>query len=345
MNKRFIYLFIFILPLSLAIIERVDIKVPKSWPAPMYDQKKNPLNQYSVALGRMLFYDPVLSKDSTISCASCHSPYNAFAHTDHNISHGIDDRIGIRNAPALMNLAWQPTFMWDGAIHHLDVQALAPIEHPDEMGEKFEHVVNKLNRSSYYPTLFKKAYGSNKITGEHVLKSIAQFMLTLISADSKYDRVMNKKDVFNDKEMKGYMLYKMHCAECHREPLFTDYSFRNNGLPLDTSLNDFGRMRITLNAIDSLKFKVPTLRNIEYSYPYMHDGRFKKLSQVMNHYTSGIESSATLDPLLKKSIHLTPEEKVDLIAFLLTLTDKKFIFNQSHHFPQKEFQHKLNEKK
>jgi cytochrome c peroxidase len=131
--------------LSFSVLQLNYIKIPKSWPAPVYDHKKNPLNPNVISLGKLLFYDPILSADSTISCASCHSPYNAFAHTDHNVSHGIDDRIGTRNAPALMNLAWQPTFMWDGAIHHLDVQALAPIEHPDEMGEKFDHVVKKIN--------------------------------------------------------------------------------------------------------------------------------------------------------------------------------------------------------
>jgi len=310
-------------------------KVPVNWPKPTYDFSKNPLLKEKVELGRVLFYDPILSKNNTISCASCHSPYTAFTHVDHDLSHGIDDRIGSRNSPTLMNLAWHRSFMWDGAINHLDMQALAPISHPDEMGETIEHVVYKLQQSKTYRSLFYKAFKDSIVTGQHTLKAISQFMLTLVSANSKYDSVMRKQTVFTTQEKNGYTLFKQHCSVCHTEPLFTNLSFENNGLEVDSTLNDYGRMKITKNAMDSLKFKVPTLRNIEFSFPYMHDGRFKKISDVLNHYTSGIHQSKTLSNHLQKPIVLSSNEKVDLTVFLLTLTDKSFLFNQKYSYPKK----------
>ncbi len=308
---------------------------PKHFPKPVYDFKKNPLDERKIALGRVLFYDPLLSSDNTISCASCHSSYNSFAHVDHNLSHGIDDQIGTRNAPALINLAWQKTFMWDGAVNHLDVQALAPITHPKEMGEELTHVIQKLQQSPTYPTLFYQAFGDSIITGQHVLLSLAQFQLTLISANSKYDSMLVKKAAFTPQEKNGYALFQQHCNTCHREPLFSTYAFKNNGLPVDTTLNDFGRWNITHQASDSLLFKVPTLRNLEYSYPYMHDGRFKRLSDVIYHYTNGIQKTKTLSPELQQPIKLTEREKVDLVAFLLTLSDRNFVFNPAFAYPPK----------
>jgi cytochrome c peroxidase len=310
------------------------IEVPENWPKPIYDFSKNPLSQQKINLGRALFYDPILSRNNTISCASCHSQYSAFTHIDHALSHGIDDSIGTRNSPALMNLAWQKHFMWDGAVNHLDVQALAPIENKIEMDEKISTVVLKLKKSVLYKRLFYQAYGDSIATGERTLKSISQFMLTLVSGNSKYDSVMRRQAKFSDKERNGYNLFKKNCSSCHQEPLFTTNSFENNGLPLDSTLNDFGRYKITKRPHDSLKFKVPTLRNIEHSFPYMHDGRFKKLSQIVNHYTSGIVHSQTLSKELQKPIVLTSNEKVDLIAFLLTLTDKSFLIDPKFSYPK-----------
>ena len=309
--------------------------VPITWPKPAYDFSKNPLTQQKVELGRSLFYDPLLSKNNQISCASCHSPFTAFTHVDHDLSHGIDDRIGTRNSPALMNLAWHQSFMWDGAINHLDMQALAPISHPDEMGEKIESVVKKLQQSKHYPTLFYKAFGDSMITGEHTLKAMSQFMLTLVSSNSKYDSVMRKQTQFTAQQKNGYALFQKNCVACHAEPLFTNLQFENNGLAVDTTLNDYGRMRITKNKTDSLKFKVPTLRNIEFSFPYMHDGRFKTIAAVLKHYTSGVKQSQTLSVHLQKTMVLSSNDKVDLTAFLLTLTDKSFLFNTKYAFPKK----------
>lgn len=225
--------------------------------------------------------------------------------------------------------------MWDGAIHHIEQQALAPISHPAEMGETIQHVANKLNVHNSYPKLFKVAFRDSVITGQNLLKSLAQFQLTLISQNSKYDLVMAGKQQFSSQEESGYQLFKANCNRCHTEPLFFNTKFANNGLPVDTTLNDWGRYKITLQSSDSLLFKIPTLRNIEYSYPYMHDGRFHSLYEVLAHYEKGITPSSTLDARLKHGIKLSPNEKVDLVAFLLTLSDSAFIFNPNYSFPKK----------
>jgi cytochrome c peroxidase len=317
------------------VAQEYRLAYPGYFPPMHYDFSKNSLDSSTVALGRNLFYDPVLSADNSISCASCHSPYNAFAHTDHALSHGIYDQIGRRNAPALFNLAWQNLFMWDGASNHLDVQALAPISHPKEMGETISSVVKKLNASSFYRTLFYNVYNDSTATGEKVLKALAQFQLTLISCNSRYDLVRLKKDSFTKQESNGYALFLKNCNTCHTEPLFSNYKFANNGLEVDTTLSDYGRWMVTKKPEDSLLFKIPSLRNLSFSYPYMHDGRFKKLSEVVNHYTNGIKQHKTLSKELKKIILLTSNEKIDLIAFLLTLNDKEFVFDSKHQFPKK----------
>lgn len=322
------YILLSIALISVAMQQRLELIVfPEHFPAPQYSFENNPLSFEKIELGRMLFYDPILSIDSTISCATCHSPYNAFAHADHALSHGIHDSIGTRNAPALFNLAWNKTFMWDGAIHHLDVQPLAPISSHVEMGSDINTVVNRLNHSTLYKKHFAAAFESNLITGELVLKALAQFQLSLVSANSKYDQVVKGESGFTSQEQNGYALFIQHCNRCHTEPLFTNQNFENNLLPIDTLLNDIGRSKISLNANDNYKFKVPSLRNLDYSYPYMHDGRFKKLSQVIDHYTQ-----ANMSP----KIALTSDEKKDLMSFLIALNDTTFIFN-----PQNKYPHQL----
>jgi cytochrome c peroxidase len=313
---------------------KLILNYPDYFPEPEYNFNDNPLSESKVELGRKLFYDPVLSKDGTISCASCHSPYNAFAHTDHDLSHGIGDSIGTRNAPALFNLAWNKSFMWDGAIHHLDIQALAPISHPAEMGEDIGNVVTKLQNNNIYPTLFFDAFDDSVITGEHLLKAISQFQLTLVSANSKYDSMRVGTSSYTKQEETGYKLFKENCNSCHTEPLFSNYEFANNGLELDTTLNDFGRMMITNISSDSLYFKVPTLRNLSYTYPYMHDGRFKKLKEVLSHYTSIQTSGEKIKNKIKEPVILSNNDKADLIAFLLTLNDRTFVFDPKHQFPR-----------
>ena len=321
--------YIFLVAITLSFSQHDDLFfVPKNWPKPTYNFDNNKLTESKVKLGKVLFYDPILSIDNTISCASCHSPFSAFTHIDHALSHGIHDSIGTRNSPALINLAWQNAFMWDGAINNLDMQALAPLTHKAEMANDIKTLVEKLNTIKLYKQLFKNAFGDSIVTGEKTLKAISQFLITLVSCNSKYDLVMKKQISFTNQEMNGYKLFQKHCNSCHKEPLFTSNQFKNNGLSIDTLLNDFGRVEITKNPIDSLKFKIPTLRNIEYTFPYMHDGRFKKLSQVMNHYTSQIQKSKTLATELQQKIILTSNEKVDIIAFLMTLSDRNFVFDK-----------------
>jgi cytochrome c peroxidase len=336
--QRIIYLLLFCFAIfSFRSAVTQLFTAPNYFPKPVYDFSNNPLSKSKIQLGRALFYDPILSRNNTISCASCHSPFSAFAHTDHALSHGIDDKIGFRNAPALMNLAWQKTFMHDGAINHLDVQSLAPITNAVEMNENISTVITKLQASTLYPNLFYIAFGDSIITGQNTLKAMAQFMLILVSDNAKYDSVMRKQTNFTKQEKNGYTLFKSHCASCHTEPLFTNHEFANNGLAMDSTINDFGRMRVTNRANDSLLFKVPSLRNVEFTYPYMHDGRYKKLMQAVNHYTNNIVQSSTLSSQLKNGLPLSSNDKVDIVAFLLTLTDKHFVFDTNYAYPKKIF--------
>jgi len=218
----------------------------------------------------------------------------------------------------------------------LDVQALAPLENHAEMNENLSHVLLKISRQEKYKRLFKAAFHSENMTGERFLKALSQFMLTLVSSNSKYDQVIRgeKGIQFTESESKGYTLFKEHCASCHTEPLFTDHSFQNNGLAMDSVLKDTGRMKITQKSSDSLKFKVPTLRNIERSAPYMHDGRYRSLQMVLFHYSADIHSSPTLAPPLRKGISLTEDDKRNLIAFLKTLTDNTFLNNKQFQYPR-----------
>ena len=324
--------------ISLAFAEKLTTSiyfdVPKDWPKPHYDFKNNPLTEEGFQLGRHLFYDPILSRDNTISCASCHLQATGFTHVDHGLSHGIEGKIGTRNSLALMNLAWTKDFMWDGGVNHLDVQPLAPITSAVEMDEALENVVAKLQTQEKYQLLFEKAFGTKKITGQLTLKALSQFLVMLKTSNSKYDKVIRKEEKFTDSEQNGYALFKTNCASCHQEPLFTSNKFENNGLAIDTTLNDVGRMKITNNPNDYLKFKVPTLRNVQFTFPYMHDGRFKTLTEVVKYYNSGIHNSTTLSKELLKPMNLSDNARVDLVAFLKTLSDTEFLFDQRFSYPK-----------
>ena len=332
MNKGVVF-FILLSVFSIAFISpsETEFKKPLNFPKPKYKFQNNSIDSNKINIGRALFYDPILSKDSSISCASCHSNYTAFAHVDHALSHGISDRIGFRNAPGLMNLAWHENFMWDGAINNLEMQSLAPLTNHLEMDENLNHVLEKLNRSVFYKNLFKQAYGDDAISTDRFLKSITQFLLQMVSASAKYDSVKNGNAIFTSQEKKGYYIFKKNCATCHTEPLFTNLKFEQNNLAIDPNLKDMGRMRITQNAQDSIRFKVPTLRNIAFTFPYMHDGRFSKLQDVLHHYEN-IELVTSNNKRIK--IKLNKDEKVDLTAFLLTLDDQKFLFNPALAFPK-----------
>lgn len=309
------------------------LEIPNGWPKPHYDFSKNPLTEEGFQLGRHLFYDPILSRDGTISCASCHLQATGFAHVDHELSHGIDGKIGMRNAMALANLAWSSSFMWDAGVNHLDVQALNPITSPLEMDETLEHVVQKLQKSTKYPIWFKNAFGDSNITGQRLLMALTQFELLLKSSNSKYDKVLRKEAFFSQQEQNGYALFKTNCASCHKEPLFSSEKLENNGLTIDTTLNDMGRMKITGKKADYLRFKVPTLRNSAFTFPYMHDGRFKTLTEVVKHYNS-IVNVENLSKKLSKPMNLSDKDRVDLVVFLKTLTDTEFLFNPRFSYPK-----------
>ncbi len=303
----------------------LQFTVPKGWPQPVYDFKNNPLTQEGFQLGRKLFYDGRLSSDGNFPCASCHQQFAAFATYDHNLSHGFNNSFTRRNAPGLFNLAWQKELMWDGGINHLDLQPLAPITDTNEMAETIQNVLDKLKKDTAYKRMFKAAYGDANITTQRMTKALSQFVVMMVSSNSKYDRVMRGQDSFNLPQKLGYEIFKQKCTACHSEPMFTDYSYRNAGLPTDGYMEDIGRMKISGNPKDSLKFKVPSLRNAAVTKPYGHDGRFYALSSVFNFYRNDVVNGPTTDSLLKHGMPLSNYEIGQLTAFIYTLTDSVFL--------------------
>lgn len=302
--------------------------IPDHFPAPKSERISN-LDSHTVELGRVLFFDPQFSADHLVSCASCHSPYHSFAHTDHRLSHGAFDSIGRRNAPALFNLAWQEIFMHDGAAHNLQAQSLAPLTSATEMATTLNHVQTILNTNILYLNLFREAFGTEP-TIPKALEALEAFQLSLISVESKYDRVQNGIEKFTDQELEGFKVFEENCANCHPPPLFSTYEFASNGLPIDSNLFDLGRYEQTRKDGDSMQFKVPSLRNLRYTYPYMHDGRFNSLRKVLDHYSprnGNMGNSPLKTPIAE-------DDKSDLIAFLKTLNDPNFIFNPNHQFPK-----------
>lgn len=305
--------------------ETVKFYVPHGFPQPVYDFSMNPVTADGFRLGRKLFYDPILSRDNTISCGSCHQQDFAFAHGQHQVSHGIDGQLGTRNAPGLWNLAWNQTFMWDGGITHIELQPLGPIQNPVEMDETIANVIAKLAADPEYPPLFEAAFGNDTITTQRMTQAIAQFMGLMISDNSKYDQVQRGEATFTAQEEYGLATFRSKCASCHTEPLFTDRMYHNTGLQPEPTIMDMGRFRITALPQDSMKFKTPSLRNLALTGPYMHDGRYNTIAECLDHYTNSIYQSTTLDAQLTAGIPLTAQEKSDLIAFLATLTDYTLI--------------------
>jgi cytochrome c peroxidase len=309
---------------------------PANFPDPVYDLSKNPLTEDGVKLGRMLFYDPVLSKNNKVSCGSCHQQKAAFSHQGQVFSAGVHGEFSRRNSPSIQNMAWSRSFFWDGGVHDLDFVPFNPVQNPQEMGENVRDVIVKLkamtarSENPDYPEMFKAAFGTRDITTERMMKALSQFMVTLISADSRYDQyVAGNEKALNQEEREGLILFKKKCSGCHTGELFTDHTFKNNGLiPLKNK--DLGRYEVTRLDTDQYKFKVPSLRNVCVTAPYMHDGRFKTLEEVLEHYSENVMASNTLDPLLinkrgETGIALTAGEKTRILAFLGCLTDEKFI--------------------
>jgi cytochrome c peroxidase len=304
------------------------LNFPKHFPPPVYDMKDNPVTKAGFELGRKLFYDPILSRDNTISCASCHNQGSAFTHHGHDISHGIEDKIGRRNSLPIQNLLWQKSFFWDGGVHNIDLIPVNAITNPVEMDESLQNVISKLKNDAKYRGLFKNAFGSEEINSTRFLQSLSQFMSMLISNQSKYDKYLIGEEILTTQEMEGKKVFTSKCGNCHSGVLLTDESFRNNGVSNDFTY-DKGRYEISLFPEDIGKFKVPSLRNVTITGPYMHNGIYETLEQVLNHYTSNIKDSPTLDPILKNNgknkIEISDSEKESIIIFLKTLEDRTFV--------------------
>ncbi len=309
-------------------------EIPAGFPSPLHNFGDNPLSKEGFELGRRLFYDERLSIDNQHPCSSCHQQIAGFGTFEHDRSHGVNNSHTLRNAPVLFNLAWSPVFHWDGEFTSIKDEAAQPINGHIEMGESFEGVIDKIKDDKTYQEQFRKVFRSVFIRPEFILKALEQFTGYMVSASSKYDLYKKGSATFTVQEEAGYQLYKSNCATCHPEPLFTDHKLHNIGLPVDPLLNDYGRMRITTKKEDSLKFRTPTLRNTYISSNYMHDGRFGTLNQCITHYRSGVQASATLDPLLTNGIVLTNAEANELFVFLRALTDSSFLRDPRFGKPQ-----------
>lgn len=325
----------FQLPLTISLKPTTDtlkIKLPANFAKPVYDFKRNPVTQQGFNLGRDLFYAPILSSDQTVSCSSCHRPSGAFSNFDVQLSKGVNNCAGNRNTPPLFNLAWQKEFMWDGRINHLTDVPTNAMTNPCEMNNNMDNILTSLQHDPVYTAKFARAFGDRGITAENVLYALTQFTVMMVSANSKYDHFIRKETggSFTKDEQAGYLLFKEKCSSCHTEPLFTDGTYRNNGL--DIISKDRGRDSLTNKSLDKGKFRVPSLRNVEITRPYMHDGRFNSLKEVLQHYNNGVKGHANLDILLQKNgkpgIPVSVSEQIQIIAFLKTLTDVDLINDQ-----------------
>ncbi|MEN8966313.1 MAG: cytochrome c peroxidase [Polaribacter sp.] len=312
----------------------ITLTNPSNFPKIAYDLSKNPLTEEGIALGKELFYEGKLSSSNIVSCGFCHVQASAFTHHGHTVSHGVDSSVGFRNAQPIQNLAYFNEFNWDGSAIHLDLHPIIPITSDFEMGETIPSVLAKLSADVKYTQLFEEAFGDQEINSERMLKALSQFMITMISASSKYDKVVRNEEntAFTESETAGLKTFENKCASCHSGALFTDKSYRNNGIPFNSKFpQEEGRKRVSGFADDFYKFKVPSLRNVEISFPYMHDGRFRTLEAVLDFYTDGMtENGGIVDASLRKidgslGIDLSAEEKTNLIAFLKTLTDNTFL--------------------
>lgn len=251
----------------------------------------------------------------------------AFTTFEHDRSHGVNNTHTLRNAPALFNLAWHKNFNQDGGADDLQQLYQQHISSPTVLGENTANIVNKLKADAEYKRMFVSAFGNDNITADKMFNALSQYVISLVSANSKYDRVKKGEISFTAEERNGYAVFEAKCGSCHREPLFTDLSFRNNGLEPDISINDLGRSKITGQDSDRLKFRVPSLRNLELTSYYGHDGRYSIFRMMIQHYRFGVTQSASLDALLTNGIQMTNSEENNLVAFLRTLTDSAFVNN------------------
>ena len=311
----------------------IAYQVPSNFPPLAYNMADNPLTEKGFELGKKIFYDGRLASDGVVSCGFCHIQNDAFTHHGHTFSHGVGDGVGVRNAPPIQNMAYQTQFFWDGAADHIELLSMSPISNELEMNGNIIAIINMMKNDSSYKRLYKQAFANGEINSENMLKALAQFMTLLTSSNSRFDKYRRNElgGILTTQELAGYAIFNQKCASCHATDIFTDNSFRNNGLPINPSINDKGRYRVTGLDEDKYRFKVPSLRNIEKTAPYMHDGRFYTLEAVLDHYDSGVAQIQNLDPSLQHAgtlgIPLSSTEKAQLITFLKTLTDNEFLSN------------------
>lgn len=316
----------------------VNLNVPTGLPE-MEIPATNPLTQEGIALGRKLFFDPILSADSTQSCGSCHNPQDYFVDDEERFSVGIDGIAGKRNSMPLFNVGYAKNFFWDGGAPTLEDQAIDPVVNPIEMHNTWQQAVSDLNNHPLYPSLFQNAFPtSDSIETKYVVRALAQFERTLLSGNSKFDQEKAGTYTYTAAEARGRDVFiaenKGDCFHCHSfGGTFTDFEMRNNGL--DLVYNDSGRYNITGNINDIGKFKTPTLRNIEFTAPYMHDGRFTTLVECINHYNFGVKNHPNASQLLTTAPQgrMSAQDVADLIAFLKTLSDYDFVNNPDFQDP------------
>lgn len=301
---------------------------PTGFPEWSPAMERNRPTVFGVSLGERLFNDKRFSKNNTISCASCHNRTAAYGDNDVQAI-GIYGRVGLRNSPPLQNLAFLKSYNWDGSKRILENQPLVPIITHEEMNSSIVEVMSKLAEDNTYPAMFRKAFGDSEITPERIYHSLAQYEYTLISADSKYDRVLRNENVsFSQEEKRGMQLFEQKCFPCHNTALFTDQSFRNIGFPINPNVDEAGRARVTGRKEDYMSFRVPSLRNVEFTAPYGSFGQFPTLRSVLDYLDSGVLYSDNLDPILKNNgnrIPMSDQEKEDIIAFMKTLSDYTFV--------------------
>lgn len=310
---------------------------------------ENPLTLSKVALGKRLFYEKKLSLDNTISCSSCHQPEHGFS-DPRKLSLGVDDSEGKRQSMATFNLAFagEEGFFWDGRARTLKEQVLMPIQDHLEMKETLEGVIKKLSEDESYKNDFIRAFGDHKISSERIALALESFLLTIVSANSKYDKYLEGTATLSESEERGRVLffkeYNPHfptesgadCAHCHSGPNFEGRRHSNNGLTQgNNGVGDLGLESFTKNAGDRRKFKITSLRNISLTAPYMHDGRFETLKEAIEHYNTGIKGSPTLDPALRQvhqngGLKLSDQNIEDLVNFLKTLTDESLAKNPEY---------------
>ena len=359
--KKILYILFSLSVLFVACDPKEPVEPPATYDPTVYDLKigdfptpdlpaDNKLTIAGVQLGRMLFYEPMLSKDGSQACADCHKQQDAFSDI-RQFSIGVEKLLGKRQAMPVMNLAWhQNGFFWDGRAPHIRDQALKPIQDPLEMNETLPNVVAKLSASKKYTDQFIRAFGDAAVTSERVSLALEQFMLTLISNNSKYDQSLRGTVALTPAEERGRIIFfteydpfgstkGAECFHCHAGNNFTNDAFMNNGLDTDESMTDEGRKKVTDDPADRGRFKVPSLRNVAHTAPYMHDGRFATLEAVIDHYDHGVKNSSTIEFILQynlqpSGLQMTAQDKADLLAFLKTLSDPTFLANTAFAKPE-----------